>query len=193
MLVNNHERSRSFTRLTHWANFAEYAENQHSFQDEEDDNKDEWHKLVQGVESVCPVGRARDGILPVVGESKSSVERNVAGADEERSCRTEDQANGRNSTVVEYLVADHGVHEQNPKSGHDRCNVNSRETDAHATIQWEPANCEDLTYRDDNVAEEEKLHFSVCESQPLFIIVGLFVGLCLPPTDSSSLHVGSHN
>jgi len=165
-------------KLTHWANFTEHAKDQHSFQDEEDHNEDERHELVQGVESVCPVGRARDGILPVVGESKSSVESNVAGADKERSRRAENEANRGNGSIVEYLVADHSVHEQNPKSGHDRCNMNSRETNAHATIEWEPADREDLAYRNDDVAEEEKLHFSVRESQPLFVLVG-FVGVLL--------------
>ena len=165
-------------RPTHWANFAEHAENKDSFQDEEDHNEDKWHELVQGVESVCPVGRARDGILLVVGESKSSVESNVAGADKECSRRAKDEANGGNGSIVEYLVADHSVHEQNPKGGNDGCNVNRRETNAHATIEWEPANCEDLTDRNDDVAEKEKLHFSVRESQPLFVLVG-FVGVLL--------------
>ena len=129
--------------------------------------------------------------MPVVGESKSSVERNVAGADKEGSCRAENEANGGNGSIVEYLVADHGIHEQNPKSGHDGCNVDSRESDAHATIEREPADCEDLANRDDDVAEEEELHFSVREGQPLFVLEEL----CnfLPPTDSSSLHVGSQN
>lgn len=49
--------------------------------------------------------------------------------------------------------------------------MNSRESDAHATIEWEPADCEDFAYRDDNVAEEEKLHFSVRGCQPLFVLV----------------------
>jgi hypothetical protein len=165
-------------RPTHWANFAEHAENKDSFQDEEDHNEDKWHELVKGVESVRPVRRARDGVLPVVGESKSSVERNVAGANKERSCRAEDETNGGNGSVVEYLVADHSVHEQDPKSGHDRCNVNSRETNAHATIEWEPANCEDLANRNDDVAEEEKLHFSVREGQLVFVL-GEFIGMVL--------------
>lgn len=39
--------------------------------------------------------------------------------------------------------------------------MNRRETNAHATIEWEPADCEDLTDRDNDVAEEEELHFSV--------------------------------
>ena len=150
--------------LTHRANFTEYAEDQHSFQDEEDHNEDERHKLIQSVESVCPVGRTRNSILPVVGESKSSVQCDVAGADKECSRRAKDEANGGNGSIVEYLVADHSVHEQNPKSGHDRCNMNSRETNAHATIEWEPADCEDLTYRDNDVAKEEELHFSVRRS-----------------------------
>ena len=132
-------------RPTHWTDFSEYAENQDSLQDEEDHNEDERHELVEGVESVSPVGRTRDGVLPVVGEGESSVERNVSRADKERSCRAKNEANGGNSSIVKYLVADHGVHEQNPKSGHDRCDVYSRETNAHATIKWEPANCEDLT------------------------------------------------
>ena len=165
-------------KLTHRADFAEHAENQDSFQDEEDHNEDEWHELVKGVESVSPVGRARDSVLPVVGESESSIKRNVASADEERSCRAENETNGGNGSVVEYLVADHGVHEQNPKSGDDRCDVHGCETNAHATIEREPANCEDLADRDDDVAEEEELHFSVRESQPLFVLVG-FVGVLL--------------
>jgi hypothetical protein len=163
----------SFVRLTHWADFTEHAENQDSFQDEEDHNEDKWHELVKGVESVSPVGRARDSVLPVVGESKSSIKRNVSGADKECSCRAENEANGGNGSVVEYLVADHGVHEQNPEGGHDRSNVNSRETNAHATIEWEPANCEDLTDRNDDVAEEEKLHFSFRKCQPLFVFLEL--------------------
>jgi len=172
------ERAESFVRPTHWADFAEHTENQDSFQDEEDHNEDKWHELVKGVESICPVGRARDGVLPVVGESKSSVERNVAGADKERSCRAENESNGGDSSVVEYLVADDSVHKQDPKSGHDRCNVNSRETNAHATIKWEPANCENLTDRDDDVAEEEQLHFSVREGQSVFVL-GEFIGMVL--------------
>ena len=151
----------AFVRPTHWSDFAEHSKNQHSFQDEEYHNEDERHELVKGVKSVCPVVRVRHGVLPVVGESEASVKRNVASADKECSCRAKDKANGGNGAIVEYLVADHSVHEQNPKSGHDRCNVNGRESDPYGTTEGEPANCEDLTYRDDDVAHEEKLHLPV--------------------------------
>ena len=157
------ERTRNSERPTHWSEFAEYAEDQHSLQDEEDHDEDEWYELVKSVQSVCPVVRVGHGILPVIGKGKTSVECNVASTDEECSCRAKDQANRCNSSVIEDLVADYGVHEQNPKSGDDRSNVNSRETNAHATIEWEPANCEDLTDGDDNVADEEELHFSVSD------------------------------
>jgi hypothetical protein len=109
----------NLARHTHWADFAEHAEDQNSLQDEEDHDENERHKLVKGVQSICPVVRVRDGVLPVVGESETSVERNVTSADEESSCGAEDEANGCNRSVVEYLVSDHGVHEQDPKSGHN--------------------------------------------------------------------------
>lgn len=105
------DRVGSLMQPTHWANFAEHAENQDSLQDEEDHNEDKWHELVQSVKCICPVGRARDGVLPVVGESKSSIKRNVASADKECSCGAENEADGGNGSVVEYLIANHGIHE----------------------------------------------------------------------------------
>jgi hypothetical protein len=160
-LANIQRKECESLRLTHWANFAEHAEDQNSLQNEEDHDENERHKLVKGVQSICPVVRVRDGILPVVGESETSVERDVASADEESSCGAEDETNGCDRSVVKYLVSDHGVHEQNPESGHDRGDVDGCESYPYPATKWEPANGEDLAYRDDDVAEKEQLHLSV--------------------------------
>lgn len=99
--------------------------------------------------------------MPEVGESKSGVEGNVASADEESGGRAEDKANGSNCSVVEDLVSDHGVHEQDPEGSDNRSNVDCRESYPYGAREREPANGEDLANRNDNVAEEEELHFPV--------------------------------
>jgi hypothetical protein len=99
--------------------------------------------------------------LPVVGESESSVECNVACADEKSGGRAEDKSNGRDGSVVKDLVSNDSVHKQNPEGGYDRGNVDCGECYPYGATEREPANGEDLADGDDDVSYEEKLHFSV--------------------------------
>ena len=99
--------------------------------------------------------------MPVVGESESSVERNVACADKESCGRAEDEANGRDGSVVEDLVSNDSIHEQNPEGSDNGCNVDCRECYSYGATEREPANGEDLADGDDDVANEEELHFPV--------------------------------
>lgn len=103
--------------------------------------------------------------MPVVGESKSSVQRNVACADKESSSRAENKTNRRNGSVVKDLVSNDSIHEQNPEGGYDRGDVDGGESYPYGATEREPANGEDLADGDDDVSYEEQLHFSVglCE------------------------------
>lgn len=130
--------------LTHWSDFAQDAENQDRLENEERHEEDERNQLVQSVQSVRPVVRVVYGVLPVVGEGKPGVESNVASANKQRGGGAEDEANGRNRTVVNYLVSNHRVHEQNPESSDNGGDVNGCESSPYFTVQREPANGEDL-------------------------------------------------
>lgn len=157
------------TRPTHRANFSEHTQDKDGFQDEEDHNEDERHELVQSVERVCSVVGVRDSVLPEVGESEARVQCNITSTDEERSSRAEYEANGSNGPVVKDLVSHHGVHEQDPESSNDRSNVDGRECDADGAREREPANREDFADRDDDVAQEEELHFSATDGGSLHV------------------------
>ena len=107
--------------------------------------------------------------MPVVGEGESSVKRDVACADEESSSRAKNKANGRDGSVVNNLVSNDSIHEQDPEGSYDRSNVDGRESYPDCATEREPANGEDLADGDDDVANEEKLHFSTSNSSALHV------------------------
>lgn len=69
------------TTRTHRLALAEDSNDEEGFAEEEDDEEDQGRQLVQRVERVRLVG-CGEGVVPVVGPAESSVERNVARADE---------------------------------------------------------------------------------------------------------------
>ena len=108
--------------------------------------------------------------MPVIGESKSSVECDVASADKESSRRAENETNGSNCSVVKDLVSNDSIHKQNPEGGYDRGDVNCGESYPYGATEREPADGEDLADGDDDVSYKEKLHFSVALCQFALIL-----------------------
>lgn len=162
----NSEEEHGCDEVEHGSNLAEDSDNNDSLKDEEDGKEDQRNQLVQRVERVRAVG-CNERVVPVSSPAETSIEGDIASADKQDSRRTKDQSQRSKSTIIQELIADGTVHEKNPGSCDDRGDVYSRETPSHSAVEGEAANGEDFTERDDDEAEEEKLHLPSSNSSAL--------------------------
>jgi hypothetical protein len=90
---------------THWFPLSKNAEYKEGFQAEEDEQENQRHELVKRVKRVGFV-LAIQGVVPVAGPAKASVESDVTCADEQDDSGDEKQPNRDGSAVIQKLVAD---------------------------------------------------------------------------------------
>jgi len=96
--------------INHWAHLTQDAEHQNSLEDEEEEQEDEWRKLIEGVESDAPVFGIVEGRAPVTGPVECSVKSDVACADKERQSTSHYQGQRSNGPIVQQLKANGGIH-----------------------------------------------------------------------------------
>lgn len=84
---------------THWLALSKNTKNEEGLQAEEDEQKNQGHELIEGVEGiglVLPV----QGVVPVAGPAEASVESNVTRSNEHDDSRDQKQADRDGGAVI---------------------------------------------------------------------------------------------
>lgn len=153
----NSEEECSPAEVEHWLSLAKNAENKVCLEDKEDDQEEQWCKLIEDIETDVAI-RCRQAAIEVSGPAEAGVESNKACSDSENEGRGDNDADRLWCSVIDELVSDYCVEHENPCGADDSCKVYAGKCQLNVAIDWELSLCEDLGDQDDDVAEEEYLH-----------------------------------
>lgn len=166
---------------THWLHLAEDGDDENRLEDEEYEEEDERHQEVERVERMLLIWSGivlHHRSVPVPGPPVSSVQCNVAGADEEDGGRHGDEKHRQRGAIIYELVSDRAIEHEHPCGGyyeayvatcktlHDVSNFVKRDGRnqtyyAHCLGKRKAANSKDLTYLNQDIAQQKKLYLSM--------------------------------
>lgn len=124
----NGEEENCCAEVNHWPLLTENSEHKDGLQDDKYEEEDEWCELVEHIEGdVSMVISIPNRCLELVCPSKCGVESNVASAYSECESGDKDEAKRFCGSIINELIADHGVQHEDPSRSNNSCEVYTSE------------------------------------------------------------------